>query len=151
MALDRPLRRRPGKSNFGVKRGAWIFLLPAAAIYLFVVLWPSIQGAGFAFTDWNGLNPVKNFIGFDNFTKLFADPKALTSVGHTLIIAITTQVIYPYLYDLVIVGNPVMLALLTARNLLIIALLVWTLVQLWHSVAVEERHLSLMVKNGTSD
>ncbi|MEA9986457.1 sugar ABC transporter permease [Subtercola vilae] len=93
MALERTARRRPGKSNFGVKRGAWIFLLPAAAIYLFVVLWPSIQGAGFALTDWNGLNPVKNFIGFDNFVKLFNDQKALTSVWHTLVIAVTITVV----------------------------------------------------------
>jgi raffinose/stachyose/melibiose transport system permease protein len=93
MAIVQPLRQRPAKSTFGAKRGAWLFLVPAAAVYIFVVLWPSIQGAGFAFTDWNGLDPTRNFVGFDNFSKLMADPKALTSVGHTLVIAVTITIV----------------------------------------------------------
>lgn len=88
----RTQRRRPGSGLSG-RRGIWMFLVPAAAVYAFVVLWPSIQGAGFAFTDWNGLDPVKNFIGLDNFVKLAQDPKALTSVGHTLLIAFTITIV----------------------------------------------------------
>ena len=68
-------------------------MIPAAAVYIFVVLWPSIQGAGFAFTDWNGLAPVINVIGLENFQTLVQDPKALTSVGHTLLIAVTITIV----------------------------------------------------------
>jgi raffinose/stachyose/melibiose transport system permease protein len=89
-----PIARRPRSgTRFNSKRGAWLFLLPAAAIFIFIVLWPSIQGAGFAFTDWNGLNPVKKFIGWDNFIKLAQDPKAAASFGHTVIIAVTITII----------------------------------------------------------
>ena len=41
--LDQPGKRRVTAGN---RRGAWLFLLPAAAIYIFIVLWPSIRGAG---------------------------------------------------------------------------------------------------------
>src|SRR5664280_2042473 len=75
------------------RRLAWLMLIPAAAVYLFVVVWPSIQGAGFAFTDWNGLNPVKNFIGIANFQKLVSDPQALNAISHTLIIAVTITIV----------------------------------------------------------
>ena len=75
------------------RRLAWLMLIPAAAVYLFVVFWPSIQGAGFAFTDWNGLNPVKNFIGIANFQKLVSDPQALNAISHTLIIAVTITIV----------------------------------------------------------
>lgn len=75
------------------RRLAWLMLIPAAAVYVFVVVWPSIQGAGFAFTDWNGLNPVKNFIGIANFQKLVSDPQALNAISHTLIIAVTITIV----------------------------------------------------------
>jgi raffinose/stachyose/melibiose transport system permease protein len=93
MALDRPARRRKGGIDLNGRRGLWLFLIPAAAIYIFIVLYPSIQGAALSFTDWNGLDPVKNFIGWDNYVKLFHDPKALASVWHTLVIAVTIMIV----------------------------------------------------------
>lgn len=90
-AAGTPPRRR--KHTPGSKRGAWLFLVPAAAIYIFIVLWPSIQGAGLAFTDWNGLDPTKAFVGVANFAKLFQDPQALSALGHTLIIAFTITIV----------------------------------------------------------
>ena len=85
-------RRRGG----GIRRGSaklWLFLVPAAAFYVFVVLWPSIQGAGFAFTDWDGLSSQRNFVGFDNFVQLMQDPKAAGAIGRTLVIAFTITIV----------------------------------------------------------
>ncbi|WP_034264819.1 carbohydrate ABC transporter permease [Actinospica robiniae] len=64
------------------------FIVPAALLYGFVVLWSSIQGVGFAFTDWNGLDPHKNFVGLAQFTKVFHDQKALSALGHSLLLAL---------------------------------------------------------------
>lgn len=71
----------------------WIFLVPAAILYLFVVVWPSIQGAGFAFTDWDGLSQVKNFVGLDNFIRIWNDPDSMDAVWHTLLIAVAITII----------------------------------------------------------
>ncbi len=46
-------------------------------------------------------------------------------------IAGLTQVIYPYLYDLLLNPQPAMVAVLTARNLLYFVLLGWTIAALW--------------------
>jgi len=80
----------------GVNRGVsrlWVFIIPAAVFYLFVVLWPSIQGAGLAFTNWDGLNPRRDFVGLDNFFQLMRDPKAAGAVGRTLLIALTITIV----------------------------------------------------------
>lgn len=43
----------------------------------------------------------------------------------SLIIAALTQIIYPYLYDLLLVAHPAMIILLSVRNVLLIVLLGW--------------------------
>lgn len=43
-----------------------------------------------------------------------------------------TQVIYPYLYGWLLALDPVMLVILTARNLLLFALLGWAIMTLWN-------------------
>ncbi|WP_434316774.1 hypothetical protein [Leifsonia sp. P73] len=45
--------------------------------------------------------------------------------------AALTQVIYPYLYDGLLVPLPAMVAVLTARNLMYFAVLGWTIGALW--------------------
>lgn len=74
-------------------RVLWLFMIPAALFYGFVVVWPSVQGAAFAFTDWDGLDPVKNFVGLDQFVKLWNDPNAVGALGHTLLIAFTITIV----------------------------------------------------------
>ncbi len=49
----------------------------------------------------------------------------------TLGIAATTFVIYPLFYTPLIHANPVMAAVLTTRNALLVALLVWTVRRIW--------------------
>ncbi|CAN5116289.1 glycosyltransferase family 87 protein [soil metagenome] len=48
-----------------------------------------------------------------------------------LIIAATTQLIYPYFYDQLVTLHPLMLVVLTVRNLLMIGLFVWVVADLW--------------------
>lgn len=48
----------------------------------------------------------------------------------TLVIGVMTQAIYPYFYDAVVALNPGLLIVLTIRNLLMIALLVWVVAEL---------------------
>ncbi|MDQ0577658.1 carbohydrate ABC transporter permease [Agromyces albus] len=88
-------RRRTGRRG-GLHRGTsklWVFIIPAAVFYLFIVLWPSIQGAGLAFTDWDGISPTRAFVGIDNFIQLVNDPKAAGAIGRTLLIAFTITIV----------------------------------------------------------
>jgi len=67
---------------------SWLFLLPALAVYTFVVLYPSAAGAYYAFTDWNGLDHTHSFVGFDNFRELLHDDQARSALKATVLLAI---------------------------------------------------------------
>jgi raffinose/stachyose/melibiose transport system permease protein len=69
------------------------FIVPAAAFYLFVVIWPSLQGAAFAFTNWDGLSQEKTFVGIKQFVRLFSDAQATGAVFNTLLLAAAITVI----------------------------------------------------------
>ncbi len=62
----------------------------------------------------------------------FSVPAALSAVAAGL-----TQAIYPYLYGWLLSLNPVMLVALTARNVLVFALLGWAVHELWASARPE--------------
>ncbi|MFG1920595.1 carbohydrate ABC transporter permease [Cryptosporangium sp. NPDC048952] len=71
----------------------WLFLVPALALYAFVVLVPSGRGAMLAFTDWDGLSPDRAWIGLDNFTAIFDDADARSAVWQTLLVAVAITII----------------------------------------------------------
>jgi raffinose/stachyose/melibiose transport system permease protein len=71
----------------------WYFLLPATAFFAFVVLWPSLQGSAFAFTNWDGLSQVREFVGIEQFRRLLDDPAATGAIWHTLLIAVAIVVV----------------------------------------------------------
>jgi raffinose/stachyose/melibiose transport system permease protein len=71
----------------------WWFLLPALALYAFVVLVPTAEGAWFSLTSWDGISPVKEFVGLDNFRALLDDEAARASIRQTVLIAVGITVI----------------------------------------------------------
>ncbi|MET4639832.1 sugar ABC transporter permease [Mycetocola sp. 2940] len=81
----RRLRRRP-------RTWLWLFLLPAAVPYLFVVLVPAAQGATYSFTDWNGLNPDWSWVGLDNYVRLINDDQAVRAVSNTVLLAVVVTI-----------------------------------------------------------
>lgn len=68
------------------------FLAPALLFYAIVVLYPSIAGGYYAFTDWTG-GAEANFIGLDNFREMLDDQAAVASLRNTLLIAVFLTVV----------------------------------------------------------
>lgn len=65
-----------------MKRRGWVdflFIFPCAFAFLMVVIWPFFLGIYYSMTDWNGVNPVLNWVGFSNFTAMFSQPQFLYS------------------------------------------------------------------------
>lgn len=62
------------------------------AFYLAIVLYPAFRDIGEAFTDWNGIDPGRNFVGLENFRALFHDPILRKAIWNTAIIAIVVTV-----------------------------------------------------------
>jgi len=83
--------RRRSRRTFD--RRIWVFVIPAMVAFLFVVVWPSIQGAGYAFTDWDGISPDIHFVGISELKRVVTDPQSLRALVNTLVIAATITVL----------------------------------------------------------
>jgi raffinose/stachyose/melibiose transport system permease protein len=70
-----------------------IFIVPALVLYVFVVVYPSISGITYAFTDWNGLTATRGFVGFRNFRELLGDDAARAALGNTFRLALGVMVV----------------------------------------------------------
>ncbi|WP_421762201.1 carbohydrate ABC transporter permease [Devosia sp.] len=62
------------------------FLLPLLTLYLVFIILPSLIGIGYSFTDWTTYSDEVNFIGLENFQRIFS-PKEnyLAYIANTLI------------------------------------------------------------------
>lgn len=85
-AAGSTLAAAPRRSGSPRRPPSWLFLMPAAAAYGLVMLYPSVAGAYSAFTEWDGLSGAREFVGFDNFLRLFAQPESFAALRNTLLL-----------------------------------------------------------------
>jgi raffinose/stachyose/melibiose transport system permease protein len=71
----------------------WAFALPALAVYAAFVVYPAIRSVYISFTDWDGIAPVKNFVGLKNYTDLLHDAVVHTAVRNNIFWALTTIIV----------------------------------------------------------
>ena len=90
---DRPRFRRASSGIARVARIPWVFVVPALVVYGIVVLYPTVSGGVYAFTDWTGRRVAPNFTGLANFVELLAAPAARSALKNTLLIALSTTVV----------------------------------------------------------
>lgn len=74
--------RRP----YRVKLGHWWWSLPAVLLAGGVIYATTISGAFFAFTNWTGIGDF-DFIGFQNFVKIFQTPELVGALLNTVVLA----------------------------------------------------------------
>ena len=65
--------------------------LPAVALFLVFHTVPALQGVFYSFTDSRGYGSW-DFVGFDNYLRLFQDPLVLNSYVFTLLFAVAATV-----------------------------------------------------------
>ena len=99
-------RRRP---RYGRIFTIVLFLLPATAVYVYFVILPIGQSVFYSLFRWNGLGPLENFTGLDNYTKALGDKVFVGALSHNLLIAVLSIFIQLPL--------SLVLALLVARHL----------------------------------
>lgn len=64
------------------------FLFLPIMVYAVFMVWPYIQTIGYSFTDWSGQSQTMNFVGLDNYTKLFGDDVFITALWHNILLLI---------------------------------------------------------------
>lgn len=82
----------------------YLFIAPAAFIFLFIYAGPMIATFFLSFTDWNGISRSLNFVGLDNFINIFTNKKLLQPLYNTLFFTVCTVVIQCSLALLLAVG-----------------------------------------------
>lgn len=72
---------------------AW-YLVPALVLFLVFVLAPIAVAVYTGFFKWGGIGPMDDFVGFENYTKLFGDQVFLGDLGrglYLIVLSITVQ------------------------------------------------------------
>jgi raffinose/stachyose/melibiose transport system permease protein len=78
-------RRRPGGGL-----SPWLFALPALAVYVMFLVYPSLTSLFFSLTDWDGLSPGYNIVGLQNYVDMTKDPVIVTALKNNLIWTVVT-------------------------------------------------------------
>lgn len=88
----KPRRRR---RHLREQLSGWGMIAPAAILLLAFVFLPAIMGFGLAFTNARLVSPRPvEFVGTDNFARLFADPtfwRSLFNVGYFAVVVVPVQ------------------------------------------------------------
>lgn len=66
---------------------AWLYILPAVAVYVGFAVWPALSTVQFSFYKWDGISP-STWVGFDNYVRVFQDPLLINAIGHGLILIV---------------------------------------------------------------
>lgn len=72
---------------------AAIFLSLPLAVYIIFVILPLLSSFFYSFTDWNGFNPEFNFVGLENFERMFTDRLFSNAITNTLIWTVAAIVV----------------------------------------------------------
>lgn len=72
----------------------FVFLGPAALLFLVVVIIPFLISIYYSMTDWNGISKTVNFIGLQNYIDIFSkDSRFLEAFGFTVSISAVIVVV----------------------------------------------------------
>lgn len=84
----------------GEKLASYLFILPAFALVVVLLLVPMVQNIYYSFFDWDGIGqPV--FEGFGNYTRLLADRDFLVSIRNT-VLWVAFTLVFPVLGGLLV-------------------------------------------------
>ncbi|MDY0910542.1 sugar ABC transporter permease [Microbacterium sp. CFBP9034] len=70
-------RPRGGSAGRSIlqKLTPWLFLGTAVGLLLLFTYWPAVNLFYYSVTDWDGIDLTKNFVGLDNYFRVFTDPR----------------------------------------------------------------------------
>lgn len=71
---------------------SWRFAIGAVVLYFVFFFLPGLIGIGLSFTDWNIYFDELNFVGFENYKKVFS-PEYTQFIGHTIYFTVITTLL----------------------------------------------------------
>ncbi|MGL6167092.1 MAG: carbohydrate ABC transporter permease [Fusobacteriaceae bacterium] len=70
---------------------------PAMILFIGIVFYPFMHGIRISFTDWNGFSQSFNYIGFENYKRLFSDKNFYMAFQNTLIYGLGSTLFQQFL------------------------------------------------------
>lgn len=89
----RPQGRASISSVWRTRLEIMFFLSPALVLFAAFVLVPVIQAGRYSMFKWNGLGPLDDFVGLENYKNALRDQVFTDAVMHNLIIVVASVVI----------------------------------------------------------
>jgi len=86
-------RARPAPGPRFARAGINLFYLPALVLVGVFTIIPLINGIAISFTNWNGYSAARQFVGADNYSRLFADPNFHTALINTIIYGVGSTLV----------------------------------------------------------
>ena len=72
--------------RFWLKHGVpYLFILPAGLVYILFMIYPFFSSVYLSLTSWNGVAPVKEWVGLDNYGRMLGDRLVWLSLGHNVV------------------------------------------------------------------
>lgn len=68
------------------------FLAPALILFLFIIVVPLIRGIRYTFTDWDGLMPKINYVGWKNYITVLHDKDLIQPICNTIVFTLITVI-----------------------------------------------------------
>ncbi len=75
------------------KQVGFLLVTPGLAIFIAVIMYPFISAIAMSFTSRTLLSPTSEYVGFDNYIKLFRDPYFLKTMLVTLIFVLGSTIL----------------------------------------------------------
>ncbi|WP_166348280.1 carbohydrate ABC transporter permease [Phytoactinopolyspora limicola] len=94
-AADTPATRRRRRSSGPPgepRRLAYLYILPAVAVFATFIGFPLVRSATFSFYEWDGLGS-STWVGLANYTAVFSDPTLRGAFFHALVLIVFYAVI----------------------------------------------------------
>ncbi len=82
-------------------RGAILYLLPTAILFIVFYYWPLVQNLYLSFFSWNMVSPTLKYVGLENFASVLQSSELLKILLNTcvfLLIMLVLNFILPYFY-----------------------------------------------------
>ncbi|OFE16185.1 sugar ABC transporter permease [Humibacillus sp. DSM 29435] len=88
-----PRKRSRRRLTFDRVSFMLVFLGLPLAIFVMFVIWPFVQAFYYSLTDWSGFTSKMNFIGVENYQKLWNDDIFMTALKNNVILAIVVPIV----------------------------------------------------------
>ncbi|MGD7043268.1 carbohydrate ABC transporter permease [Jeotgalibacillus proteolyticus] len=95
--------------NFRKNKSLFLFLLPGLILYSIFFIVPTINAVIYSFTDWDGLSPDFNVVGFDNYVNIISNDsiflKAFVNNIKFMLFVLIFQTLFSLIFAMFLIKN----------------------------------------------